>query len=145
MSLNKVQLIGNLGKDPEVSRTTNGVSVAKISVATTKRFKDRSGEAKEQTEWHIARCWKQVADFIGNYGRKGSLVYIEGELHTETWERDGQKRSQTIIEVNDIQLLTGWAGDESQEHQRRGSGSGASRTQATNNESLEPQQDDLPF
>ena len=145
-SLNKVQLIGNLGHDPEVSTTTGGSSVAKLNVATTEKFKDRSGNSKEITTWHIVRVWQQAADFIGKYAKKGTQIYVEGKLRTETWERDGQRHSQQIIEASDIQIL-----DRKPEGQRqqRGSGNGygayKSRSDYDRANSLEPQPDDMPF
>lgn len=144
-SLNKVQIIGNLGHDPEVSTTTGGSSVAKLNVATTEKFKDRSGNSKEVTTWHIVRVWQQAADFIGKYARKGTQVYVEGKLRTETWERDGQRHSQQIIEASDIQILD--RKPEGQRQQRGGDGFGSykSRGDYDRANSLEPQPDDMPF
>lgn len=143
-SLNKAQIIGNLGHDPEVSTTPGGSSVAKLNVATTEKFKDRSGNSKEITTWHIVRVWQQAADFIGKYAKKGTQIYVEGKLRTETWERDGQRHSQQIIEASDIQIL-----DRKSEGQRqqRGSGNGTykSRSDYDRANSLEPQPDDMPF
>jgi single-strand DNA-binding protein len=144
MALNKVMLIGNLGKDPEVKKTDNGTSVTKLSVAITEKWKDKDGFPRENTEWVIARCWKQGAEFIGNYASKGSQVFIEGKLKTETWDaKDGSKRSQTIVEVEEIQLLGS--------RPNRGSGSGrvdgngVPRRQDGRYYDYEPQPSDLPF
>ena len=106
MSLNKVIIIGNLGKDPEVGTTDGGVSVVKLNVAVSERFKDRNGEYKDITEWITARVWRQQADFICKYGKKGSQVCVEGRLHTDRWDgRDGQKHEQVLIEADRVQLL----------------------------------------
>ena len=146
MSLNKVIIIGNLGKDPEVSTTGGGVSVAKLSVATTERYKDRNGDIKEVTEWHVARVWRQNADYIGKYGKKGAQVYVEGRLHNDSWDgRDGQKHTQTLIEVDEIQLL----GRKNDDREERGSGNGDTRRSRQQYEpqpgELDPQDSDLPF
>jgi single-strand DNA-binding protein len=150
-SKNLVFLIGNLGHDPEVSQTTGGTSVAKLNVATTEKYKDRSGNQKEITTWHIVRVWQQAADFIGKYAKKGTQVYVEGKLRTETWERDGQRHSQQIVEASDIQILDRRpeGRDDSRSRQQRGSGNGygqyKSRSDYDRANSLEPQPDDMPF
>lgn len=137
MSLNKVMIIGNIGQDPEVNETSGGVKVAKITVATSERWKDKNGNAHELTEWHTVRIWKQNAEFIGKYGRKGSQVFVEGKLRTEAWEKDGQKYSRTLIEAENIQIIG-----------NKTDGPDRSKAQSLNQaetNSLEPQPDDLPF
>ena len=140
MSLNLVILQGNLGKEPEVSTTTNGTSVVKLSIATSTRYKDRSGEVKEVTEWHTVRAWRQSAEFIGKYGRKGAVVYVRGSLKTDSWDgSDGVKHYQTVVEADEIKLL---GGRDDQTAPRNDRGQQNSRP-AQND--LEPAPDDLPF
>lgn len=138
MALNKVLIIGNLGRDPEVGKTSGGVSVAKLSVATSERYKDRNGDIKETTEWHIVRVWRNNAEFIGRYGKKGSEVYVEGKLHEEKWEdREGQKRSQVIVEASDIQIL-------GRKNEERGGDANRQQYEPKQGD-FDPRADDLPF
>ena len=108
-SLNRVQLIGNLGKDPEVKYTPQGTPVAKLAIATNERFKDKAGEWQDRTEWHNVVLWQRQAEIAGEYLKKGSKVYIEGSLRTHSWEdkQSGQKKYMTEIVVNDLVLLGG--------------------------------------
>ena len=85
-SLNRVQLIGNLGKDPEVKYTPSGTAVAKLTIATNERFKDKSGEWHDRTEWHNVVLWQRLAEIAGEYFKKGGKVYIEGRLQTRSWD-----------------------------------------------------------
>jgi single-strand DNA-binding protein len=106
MTLNKVMIIGNAGKDPELRHLDNGVSVVVLPVATTERYKDKSGETKEQTEWHTIVFWRQLAEFTERYVRKGSQLFIEGRLRTRNWEdQSGNKKYVTEIVANNIRLL----------------------------------------
>lgn len=106
MPLNKVLLIGNVGKDPEIRHLETGASVATITLATSERFKDRSGEQKEVTEWHTIVAWRQLADLAANYIRKGSQIYVEGKLRTRNWDdQNGVKHYVTEIVADSIQLL----------------------------------------
>lgn len=132
---NKVILIGRVGKDPELNATTSGVSVAKFTLATSMRYKDRSGESRESTEWHTIRCWRQTAEFVSKYCKAGTLVSVEGKLKTETWEHEGQKRSQTIVECQDLQVLA-WKDSANVK---------LSQDTERDNEDYEPQPGDLPF
>jgi single-strand DNA-binding protein len=121
-SVNKVILIGNLGKDPEVKYTQAGTPVASVTVATTEGYKDKqSGEWKEKTEWHNLVLWQRLAELAGEYLKKGSKVYIEGRLQTRSWDdkQSGEKKYRTEIVVNDLVLLgssnrTAQPGDEAQ-------------------------------
>src|SRR5205807_8208453 len=108
-SLNKVMLIGNLGKDPEVKFTPGGVPVAKFSLATNERFKDKSGEWQDRTEWHNIVAWQRLAEIVGEYVKKGSKLYIEGSLRTSSWEdkQSGEKKYRTEIVAQDLVLLGG--------------------------------------
>jgi single-strand DNA-binding protein len=107
-SLNKVMLIGNLGKDPEVRYTTSGAAVASFSLATSERFKNRSGEWEERTEWHNVTLWGRQAEVAGEYLSKGKTVYIEGRLQTRKWQdRDGRDRYTTEVVGERMQMLGG--------------------------------------
>ena len=108
-SVNKVILIGNLGKDPEVKFTPQGTPVAKFSLATNERFKDKDGNWQDRTEWHNITAWARTAEICGEYLKKGSKVYIEGSLRTHSWDdkTSGQKKYMTEIIVNDLVLLGG--------------------------------------
>ena len=106
MALNKVLLIGNVGKDPEVRHLQGGASVATITLATSERYRDRNGEMREQTEWHTVIAWRQLADLAENYIRKGSQIYVEGRIRSRSWDdQNGQKRYVTEIQADTIQLL----------------------------------------
>ena len=108
-SVNKVILIGNLGKDPEVKFTPQGTPVAKITVATNERFKDKDGQWQDRTEWHNVVLWQRLAEIAGEYLKKGGKVYIEGRLQTRSWDdkQTGQKKYMTEIVGNDLVLLGG--------------------------------------
>lgn len=105
-SVNKVILIGNLGRDPEVRFTQGGTAVANFTMATTERWSDPSGEKKEKTEWHRVVVWGKQAEIAGEYLRKGKQVYVEGSLQTREWtDREGQKRYTTEVRAQRFQLL----------------------------------------
>jgi single-strand DNA-binding protein len=108
-SVNKVILLGNLGKDPEVKYTPSGTPVAKFTIATNERFKDKEGQWQDRTEWHNITAWARTAEIAGEYLKKGSKVYIEGSLRTHSWDdkQTGQKKYMTEIVVNDLVLLGG--------------------------------------
>ena len=104
--INKVILIGNLGRDPETRYAQNGGAVTNFSVATSESWRDRtSGENQERTEWHNVVCFARLAEIAGEYLRKGSKVYIEGSLRTSQWEQDGQKRYKTEVMARELQML----------------------------------------
>lgn len=107
-SLNEVKLIGSLGQDPEVRKLPNGDSVANISLATSKKWKDKNtGEPKEKTEWHRVVVFGKLADICAQYLRKGSKAYFCGELETRQWEKDGEKRYTTEIRCDEMIMLDG--------------------------------------
>lgn len=108
-SVNKVILIGNLGKDPEMKYTPSGVPVAKFSLATNEKYKDKGGEWQERTEWHNVIAWQRMAEIIGEYVKKGSRVYVEGKLQTSSWEdkQSGEKKYRTEIVAQELVLLGG--------------------------------------
>jgi single-strand DNA-binding protein len=105
-SVNKVILLGNLGRDPEVRFTQGGTPVANFTMATTDRWSDPSGEKKEKTEWHRIVVWGKQAEIAGEYLRKGRPVFVEGSLQTREWtDRDGNKRYTTEVRAQRLQLL----------------------------------------
>ena len=105
--VNKVILIGNLGSDPELRYTESGTAVATLSVATSRTWKNKSGEKQDETEWHRVIVWAQSAEFCGNYLKKGSKVYIEGRLQTRKWQdQNGNDKYTTEIIANTVQNLT---------------------------------------
>ena len=106
-SLNMVQIIGNVTQDPDVRQIPSGASVATITVATNRSWKDQSGQLQEETEFHNIVLWRGLADIVQQYVRKGSKVYVRGYLKTRSWEsQDGQKKYQTEIIADDLMLLT---------------------------------------
>src|SRR5215469_13112762 len=111
MSVNKVILVGNLGRDPEVRSTPSGQSVCSFSIATTDRFTDRAGQQREMTEWHNIVAWGKQADICGQYLKKGRQVYVEGRLTTRQYEaKDGTgKRYRTEVVAQRVQFLGGRA------------------------------------
>jgi single-strand DNA-binding protein len=108
-SVNKVILLGNLGKDPEVKYTPQGTAVAKFSLATNERFKDKQDQWQDRTEWHNIVCWARLAEIAGEYLKKGRTVYIEGRIRTDSWEdkQSGEKKYRTEIVAQDLVLLGG--------------------------------------
>jgi single-strand DNA-binding protein len=104
--VNRVMLIGNLGKDPDVQFLEGNIGVAKFSLATTETFKDRTGKLISQTEWHTVVLWRGLAELAQKYLHKGSLVYIEGRLRTRSWEdREGNKKFATEVVGDNLIML----------------------------------------
>ena len=108
-SVNKVILIGNLGKDPEVKYTPSGMAVARFTLATNERYKDKEGNWQDKTEWHNLVAFQRTAEIVGEYLKKGRSCYIEGKLQTSSWDdkESGQKKYRTEVIVNDLVLLGG--------------------------------------
>jgi single-strand DNA-binding protein len=106
---NKVLLIGNLGRDPEVRTTTSGQPVASFSLATNRRWKDREGGRREETEWHNIVCWGRLAEIAGQYLNKGRQIFVEGRIQTRSWDdqQSGEKRYKTEIIADNFQMLGG--------------------------------------
>ena len=106
-SVNKVILVGNVGQDPEVKYTASGVPVAKVSLATNERFKDRNEQWQDRTEWHSIVAWQRLAEIVGEYVRNGTKLYVEGKLQTSSWEdqQSGERKHRTEIVARDIVLL----------------------------------------
>lgn len=106
MSVNKIILVGNLGKDPELRYTTGGSPVASFSIATSERYKDRAGQQQEKTEWHNIIAWNKLAEICGQYLTKGKQVYIEGKIQTRSYDdRDGNKRTITEVIADQMRML----------------------------------------
>jgi len=108
-SVNKVTLLGNVGKDPEIRSTASGTMVASFGLATTERQKDAQGNWQDHTEWHNLKAFNRTAEIVRDYVKKGSKLYIEGKITTNSWEdkETHQKRYRTEILVNDLLLLSG--------------------------------------
>jgi len=105
--INKVILVGRLGKDPEIRSTPQGNTVAKFTMATDEKFTDRAGEKQERTEWHNIVAWGKLGEICGQYLKKGKLVYIEGSIRTDSWDdkESGQKKYRTEIVANTMKML----------------------------------------
>lgn len=105
-SINKTLLLGNLGQDPEIRYTPNGDAVANISLATNKKWKDKQGQKQERTEWHRVTMYRQLAELAGKWLKKGSKIFVEGELQTRKWQdQQGNDRYTTEIVVNDMKMM----------------------------------------
>lgn len=128
MSVNKVILIGNLGKDPECRTLENGTKVANFSLATTESYKDKKGEKQQNTEWHNIVFYGPVVEVVGKYLKKGSKIYLEGKLRTRSYESDGVKKYTTEILGSQLTML-----------------SSADKQQVTSTVSNEDEENDLPF
>ncbi|HTR80085.1 MAG TPA: single-stranded DNA-binding protein [Bacteroidota bacterium] len=136
-SLNKVQLIGNLGKDPELKYTSAGVAVATFSLATSDSWKDQEGNMQERTEWHNIVAWRKLAEICGEWLKKGKRVYIEGKIQTRSYEKDGVKRYMTEIVADQMIMLDGGGGSRPT--------NGGGETEAPSAEAVAAKEDDLPF
>jgi len=145
MTLNKVMLIGNVGKDPEPRHLENGTMLVTLAVATTERYKDRNGEVKEQTEWHNVVCWRNLAEIVEKFVRKGTQVYVEGRLRSRSWEdQNGQKRYVTEIAADTLRLL-GRRPDQASDGQSIHQATAPKPIPADPMEGVADPLDDLPF
>ena len=130
MSVNKVILVGNLGKDPELRYTPSGTAVVTFSLATTERYKDRDGNKQTKTEWHNIVAWRQLAEICGKYLHKGKQIYIEGKIQNRSYDdRDGNKRYISEVVVNEMQMLG------SRDDNQQGGGGGYAGSQNQNQSS----------
>jgi single-strand DNA-binding protein len=113
-TVNRVILVGRLGKDPEIRSLPSGTSVTKFSIATDEKFTDKSGQKQERTEWHNIVAWGKLAEICGQYLRKGKLVYIDGSIRTDSWDdkETGVKKYRTEIIAKDMQMLDKKGDDE---------------------------------
>jgi single-strand DNA-binding protein len=153
-SVNKVILLGNVGKDPEIRSTAGGTMVASFTLATSDRQKDAQGNWQERTEWHNLKAFNRTAEIIRDYVKKGSKLYVEGKITTNSWDdkESGQKRYRTEIIVNDLSLLSGRddGGSSSGGYSRQSGSSGNfDQRQPVNHDDLgqsaEISDDDIPF
>ena len=150
--LNKVMIIGHVGQEPEVRYTgnaTNGTKVATLRVATSERYKDKDGNVKEQTEWHSIVCWRQLADVVEKYVKKGTQLYVEGKLVTRSWEdQNGGKKYSTDIVAQTLQLLGKKEGGQPQRDPAIAGAQQPQRAQSTPLPTVDTSdnpEDDLPF
>ncbi|MCF8296370.1 MAG: single-stranded DNA-binding protein [Saprospiraceae bacterium] len=134
--VNKVILVGHLGKDPETRRLDNGTAVAQFSMATTESYKDKDGKRVDQTEWHNIVLWRGLAEVAEKYLKKGDQIYVEGKLKTRSWEKDGVKRYSTDI-VGDNMTMLG--------KKREGNAPPISTIEEPAPEITDGPEDDLPF
>jgi single-strand DNA-binding protein len=155
--VNKVILIGNLGRDPEVRSTPSGQPVASFTLATSRKWRDKSGQRQEQTEWHSIVVWGKQAEIAGQYLTKGKQIYIEGRLQTRSWDdrNTGEKKYKTEIICDTFQMLGQRGGDF--EPEGRGGGYGAAASSSSSQSGGgpsydeggggygEPEEDDIPF
>jgi len=145
-SVNKVILVGNVGKDPEVRYSQSGTPVANFSLATNERFKDSSGEWQDRTEWHNIVAWQRLAEIVGEYVAKGSKVYVEGKLQTTSWEdrQSGERKYRTEIVARDL-LLLGPRENSGGDHQRPTHNENQNQDQPSHAGSGEIVDQDIPF
>lgn len=139
--VNKVILIGNLGKDPEVFSFETGVKKVTFSLATTEIYRNKDGQDVEQTEWHNIVVWRSLADIAEKFLRKGSQVYIEGRIRYRTYEKDGQKKYITDIEADNINMLGARQNNDGNHNYEQNHSSSPSAPVAP----VTPDTDDLPF
>jgi single-strand DNA-binding protein len=159
-SVNKVIIVGNLGRDPETRYMPEGGAITNISVATTEKWKDKNGEMQEKTEWHRVAFFGKLAEIAGEYLKKGSQVYVEGRLQTRKWQdKDGQDKYMTEIVANQMQMLGSrqgmGGGDRSSERGAPDAGeggggssrpaSGGAKPAAKSGGKFDDFEDDIPF
>jgi single-strand DNA-binding protein len=149
--VNKVILVGRLGKDPEVRNLDNGATVANFTIATSESYKDRTtGEKKEITEWHNVVLWRGLAEIAQKYLHKGDQVYIEGKLRTRSWEKDGVTRYTTEVIADNMTMLGSRGGGGNGGYSSSNEGSSRSTERASSENYTAPvdtsnSTDDLPF
>ena len=137
--VNKVILVGNLGRDPEVRYTRNGTAVATLNIATTETWTDKNGQRQDRTEWHRVVAWSKLAEIAKEYLSKGRQVYIEGKLQTRSWDdRDGNKRYTTEVKADQMLMLGGRGEGGAKEEQEPPPGPEVE-------EPFEATEDDVPF
>lgn len=141
--MNKVMLIGNVGKEPDVRHLEGGAVVASFSLATNKTYRNKSGEKVQETEWHNLVCWNKTAEICEKYVKKGDKLYVEGELRTRDWEdKEGNKRYTTEIVFFQMEMLG--STNERSDNERRSDSHSAPASEQTSVDVTE-EEDDLPF
>ncbi len=148
--VNKVILIGNLGKDPEVRYSPNGAAIANVTIATSESWKDKNtGEQQEKTEWHRVVFFNRLAEIVGEYLKKGSKIYVEGRLQTRKWQdQQGQDRYTTEIVAGEMQMLDSRGGGSANFNQEPAAGGSQYNQSAPQAASMAPAgdfDDDIPF
>lgn len=142
MSVNKVILVGNVGRDPEIRHLDKGVAVARFSLATTENYTSKTGEKVSNTEWHNIVAWRGLAEVVEKYVKKGSQLYIEGRLRTNSYEKDGVKHFATEINADTLHML----GKREGQADMPGQPMQAETVQSVNEPDFSPaEEDDLPF
>jgi single-strand DNA-binding protein len=144
-SLNKVQIIGNLGKDPETKYTQGGTAVSNFSVATSSSYKDKGGDWQEKTEWVNITAWGKLAEVCEKYIHKGSKVYVEGRLETQSWndKQSGEKKYKTVVVAGELIMLDGKSGNG--ESPERDLSKASQRGGSQSNEDRPIDDSDVPF
>lgn len=137
-TVNKVILLGSVGKDPEVRYAASGTAFASFTLATNERYKDKSGEWQERTEWHSLTAFARTAEVVRDYVKKGSKLYVEGRLQARSWDdkQSGQKRYKTEIVVDELVLLSGTG----ERHEAT-----TEQTRASEPDAAEIDEDSIPF
>lgn len=154
-SLNRVMLLGRVGKDPEVRYTASGKAVATFTLATSQRWRDQDGNDQERTEWHRIVAWGRLGEICGEYLGKGKQVYIEGRIQSRDWEdQDGNKRTTFEIIANDLILLGGPGSDQSGRSEGSGTKPPSAQAKPTSGQKARndergyfppPPEDEIPF
>ena len=145
-SVNKVILVGNLGRDPEVRYLPDGAAIANVSVATTDVWKDKGGEKQERTEWHRVAFFGKLAEIAGEYLKKGSQIYVEGRLQTRKWQdKEGHEKYSTEIVAERMQMLGSRAGLGSPEGVERAAPSSGAAQPKGASARFDDFEDDIPF
>jgi single-strand DNA-binding protein len=152
MSFNKITIVGNLGRDPELRYTPQGDAVCNISVATTEKKRDKTGDLQDLTTWFRVTLWRKQAENASKYLTKGSPIYIEGKLRIEEWaDRDGKNRYTLEVQATDMQFLGGnrgsedFAGSNQSNDFPEETGSGSDNFSSSSNSTTGPSDDDIPF
>ena len=148
-SVNKVILVGRLGKDPETRYMPNGDAVTNITLATSETWKDKNGEKQEKTEWHRVTFYRKLAEIAGEYLKKGSMAYVEGRLETRKWtDKAGVEKYTTEIIANEMQMLSSRSGGGNSFEvvdREPSSGSGAAKPAKKAGGEFDDFEDDIPF
>jgi len=140
MGVNKVILVGNVGKDPEVKRLDNGTAYARLSLATSESYKDKEGNKVEKTEWHNLVFWRGLAEVVEKWVKKGQQLYVEGSIKTTISEKDGEKKYFTDIVVKDMQMIGSKKDSEQQSAVDKVKSAGVSKSP-----NIPEGEDDMPF
>jgi single-strand DNA-binding protein len=147
--LNKATLIGRVGKEPETRYLPNGEAVTNLSLATTENYKDKNGEKQEKTEWHNLTFYRRLAEVVGEYVKKGALIYVEGRIQTRKWQdKEGKDRYTTEIIVNEMKMLgskPGAGGGSFEVEDDRGSSAPAPRSAPAAKGNFDNFDDNIPF